>query len=60
MQIQDLTNQNVSLGLADTASNLKVSKPYRRNKHSITTECLKAVVAGLWPVCPFIVARGQK
>jgi len=27
---------------------------------SISTECFKAVVAGLWPLGLFIVARGQK
>jgi len=27
---------------------------------STSTECFKAVVAGLWPVLLFIVARGQK
>jgi len=28
--------------------------------YSISTECFKAVVAGLWPVWLFIVVRGQK
>ena len=28
--------------------------------YSISTVCFKVVVAGLWPVWPFIVARGQK
>jgi len=28
--------------------------------YSISTECFKAVVAGLWPVWPFIVVHGQK
>jgi len=27
---------------------------------SISTECFKAVVTGLWPVWLFIVAHGQK
>ena len=28
--------------------------------YSISTECFKAVFAGLWPVWLFIAARGQK
>ena len=36
------------------------TKQEKITTYSISTECFEAVVASLWPVWLFIVARGQK
>jgi len=59
MQIQALIECEFRISGHNQKSEDFETRQEKLTTYSISTECFKAVVTGLWPVWLFIVARGQ-
>jgi len=59
-QIQDLIECEFRISGHNQNSEDFETTQEKLTSYSISTECFKAVVAGLWPVWTFVVPRGHE